>query len=397
MTLRCRGRLLQSGFTLIEAAVILLIVGALSVMAMRLLGVANEGLRARLTRQNLDAVRQALQAYMVRAGRLPCPAIETLGPSATAYGLEAPTPGTCTGTTEIESPTVAFRGVVPWKTLGLTTESAFDAWGRQLTYVVTNTATNLTAATLSGLRGSLYLHSGTPVAAGLPGTGNQINACSTTAGDNRCNAAAAVMLVSFGQNGAGAYNITGVQGPLPVSATELENTDADRNFVLIEPSESFDDVVVPLSPNELLAPLYLQGAVSSPEALFQERARQAVSLVAASLYSSRFYWSGYWIYELPVPSGAVSYPFQSSRFSGCDTSAPTAGSISGAPAQGLDPWGQQFRYARASQYVYEFENCTAPMAIVSLGPDGALNTSDDMVYYSSLAEWRSIFEKSGWN
>lgn len=386
----------KEGFTLIEAAVILLIVGVVSVMAMRLLGVANEGLRARLTRQNVDAVRQALQAYMVRAGRLPCPAIETLTSSDTAYGLEAPTPG-CTGTTAIDSPTVAFRGVVPWKTLGLTTESAFDAWGRQITYVVTNTATSLTAATLSGLRGSLYLHSGTPVAAGLPATGNQINACSTTAGDNNCNAAAAVMLVSFGQNGAGAYNVTGIQGPLPTSATELENTDADRNFVLIEPSESFDDVVVPLSPNELLAPLYLQGAASLPEALFQERARQAVSLIAADQVSSRVYWSGDWYYLMPVPSSTVAYLFDATRFVGCDTTAPGVGTLSGDTALALDPWGQEFRYARASLTVYEDETCTAPMAIVSVGPDGVLNTSDDKIYYSSLAEWKSIFEKSGWN
>lgn len=386
----------RGGFTLIEAAVILLIVGVVSVMAMRLLGVANDGLRARLTRQNVDAIRQALQAYMVRAGRLPCPAIETLTPSDAAYGLEAPAPGTCTGTTAIDSPTVAFRGVVPWKTLGLTTESAFDAWGRQLTYVVTNTATGLTAATLPGLRGTLYLHSGAPVAAGLPATGNQINACSTTAGDNRCNAAATVMLVSFGQNGAGAYNVTGIRGPLPTSATELENTDTDRNFVLIEPSESFDDVVVPFSPKELLAPLHLQGAVSSPEALFQERARQAVTLVAANQVSSRSYWSGKWHYPMPAPSSTVGYSLDATRFVGCDTTAPGVGTLSGDAALARDPWGQEFRYARASSTVYQSENCTAPMAIVSLGPDGALGSSDDLVYYSSLAEWKSIFEKTGW-
>ena len=154
--------------------------------------------------------------------------------------------------------------------------------------------------------------------------------------------------------------------------------------------------MVPFSPNELLAPLYLQGAVSLPEAVFQERARDAVSLVAASLVSSRVFWSGYWFYVLPVPSGAVSYPFVASRFIDCDTNAPTVGTLSGAPALALDPWGQEFRYARASLTVYEDENCTVPMAIVSVGPDGVLNTSDDMIYYSSLAEWKSIFEKTGW-
>jgi prepilin-type N-terminal cleavage/methylation domain-containing protein len=397
------GRAGKGGFTLVEIAVVLLIVGLVSVFGLRLLSSTNEGLRARLTRQNMDAIKAGLQAYMVRAGRLPCPAVETNTPSDSTYGIEAtPTAGACPGTTVLDS--VASRGVVPWKTLGMTTETAFDGWGRQITYAITDTAANLTTATLSGLRGSLTLHTAAPISLGLPATGNQINACSTTANDNVCNAAASVMLVSYGQNSFGAYNVTGVRSPLPTSAAEVENTDADRNFVLAEPSSNFDDIVVPLSPNDLLGPLYVQGMVRSPEALFNERARQVVSLVAADQVQFRSGSSGSWNYPLPQSGPFTAYAFDGSKFdSNCDNDPPASvGTFSTAAGAGgdaltvLDPWGRTFRYARASNAITAAESCNVPMAIVSLGPDGVLGTSDDMIYYSSLAEWKSIFEKSGW-
>ncbi|HET7728788.1 MAG TPA: type II secretion system protein [Usitatibacter sp.] len=398
MTHRYRRPTAQAAFTLIEIAVVLLIVGFITVAGVRLLSSTNEGLRARLTRQNMDAVKAALQAYMVRAGRLPCPAVETNTPGDATYGLEAPTPGTCTGTTGLDG--VAFRGVVPWKTLGMTTETAFDGWGRQLTYAVTSTATNLTTATLSGLQGSLTLHTTAPVALGLPATGNQINACSTTANDNVCNAAAAVMLVSFGPNSFGAYNVTGVRSPLPTSASEVENTDADRNFVLAEPSANFDDIVVPMSPGELLAPLYLQGMARSPQALVIERARQVISMVAAEAVGGRAGGPGTYSYALPLTFPINFYAFDATKFNAtCDNNPPAVVGTFAAgtdPAQVLDPWGRVFRFARASTTINSGESCPTPMAFVSLGPDGVLGTADDVIYYSSLAEWKAIFEKAGW-
>lgn len=404
MTLRYRRRRPQSGFTLIEIAVVLLIVTFLMVGGVRLLSSTQEGLRARLTRQNMDAVKAALQAYMVRAGRLPCPAVETSTTTDATYGTEAPTPGTCTGTTVLDA--VGFRGVVPWKTLGMTTETAFDGWGRQLTYAVTNTATNTPTATttLSGLRSSLTLHSAAPVSLGLPPTGNQVNACSTTANDNVCNGAAAVMLVSHGQNSLGAYNVTGVRSPLPTSASEVENTDADRNFVLAEPSSDFDDIVMPMSPSELLAPLLLQGMVRSPQALMIERARQSISLIAAEAVSTRTNSSPNITYSLPSSLSFTTYAFDVARFdTTCDYRPPplpgpqpTVRTMTGDAAQVTDPWGQVFRFARASDTITSGESCPTPMVIISIGPDGALGTPDDMVYYSSLVEWKSIFEKAGW-
>lgn len=386
------------GFTLIEIAVVLLIVGLVTVYGAKLIGALTEGSRARVTRQNMESIKLALQAFVARSGRLPCPAIETLDPTNPTYGLEAPAPPACTGTQAIGTPTVAWRGVVPWKTLGLTGESAFDAWGNQVTYVVTNTTTGLNSATVSGMRGSIYVHSTAPVLAGLPGTGNQINACSTTADDNVCNAAAAVLLVSHGKAGAGAFTSTGARVPLPTSAQELENTDTTRSYVLAEPSDGFDDIVTPHSPNDLLGPLFVQGVVRPPQALLLERARQVVTLIAADQVQFRTGAAGTWSYPLPAQGASVAYALDATKFGvNCDVVAPnTLGQLTGDALQIRDPWGNQFRYSLASATVTGAESCPNPAAIVSLGPDGAVGGGDDFVYYASLAEWKDVFSRSGW-
>ena len=90
-------------------------------------------------------------------------------------------------------------------------------------------------------------------------------------------------------------------------------------------------------------------------------------------------------------------PFDATKFdAACDVTPVTVGALTGDPLQIRDPWGNQFRYARASNTVTGAESCPTPAAIVSLGPDGALGTGDDYVYYASLAEWKDIFSKSGW-
>ena len=388
------------GFTLIEIAVVLLIVGLVTVVGARLVASVAEGTRARLTRQNADAVKLALQAYVARAGRLPCPAIEALPPANAVYGVEAPTPGTCTGTQGLEATPVAFRGVVPWKTLGMTTDNAFDGWGNQFTYAVSSMATNLNASTLSGMRGTIYIHSTAPVAAGLPATGNQINACSTTVDDNSCNAAAVVLLLSHGKRGAGGYTVNGTQVPLPTSAEELENTDNSRSFVLAEPSDNFDDLLHPYSPNDILGPLFVQGVVRPPEALVVERARSAVSLLAAYSASTRSGSSPFLVYSLALPPGAVTltaYVFDATKFAGCDNNPPgVLSSVTSPLTQVLDPWGNPYRYSQANTGVASSTTCATPGVFVSLGPDGVVGTADDIVYYAPLAEWKDIFSRSGW-
>lgn len=266
------------GFTLLEMAVVLVIVtliagaGLSMVSALR----TNQGVSTARTKQ--EAFKSALITFISRNQRLPCPAIETLAPGAVGYGVENGGPGAC-GATAIAGGAVQ-RGVLPWVSLGLSDADALDGWNNRFSYFVVQVATaNPTpAAPLSGMRGGIAVHSGTPVALGLPATGNQINACSTTPGDNGCNIAAVALIVSYGDNGSGAFTANGKQLPPPIATAvlELENTDtADASFVQTGYSTNeanpFDDILLAMAPADLLGPLERNGSLQSARSITNER------------------------------------------------------------------------------------------------------------------------------
>jgi type II secretory pathway pseudopilin PulG len=394
--------------------VVLVIAGLLVAAGVGMSVALIDNTRTRTTLKNQEAVKVALQGFIARNGRLPCPAVASHPPTDNRYGLEAPTPGTCTGTVDLAGGTFgayvvdpAQRGVVPWKALGLTLDGASDGWGSQFTYVVTTTATNKTPDTVAGMRGSIYVHSDASVLPGLPGTGNQLNACSTTAHDNACNKAAAALLISHGRNTLGAFLPSGIQVPRPDSVAapdEFENTNADRFFVNARAGANFDDLLLPLAPGDLLAPLAAQGVLRSERAVLQERARQVVTLLIAGTIATRTGSSGSYTYTVQAPGSTAAYSTDSTKFTAsCDSTAPLAGTLSGAAAQVLDPWGRPFRLARAENTIDSGELCPTPVAIISLGPNGVANGdprivagSDDFVYYSPLAEWKNILERANW-
>lgn len=98
------------GFTLVEIAVVLAIVGILLGGLVVGLGQVSETQKVKDTRAGLALVQEALLAYATVNGRLPCP-------DTNADGLEN---AGCSGATV---------GTVPWATLGLSQRDAGDAWG----------------------------------------------------------------------------------------------------------------------------------------------------------------------------------------------------------------------------------------------------------------------------
>ncbi|MGH8626664.1 MAG: type II secretion system protein [Gammaproteobacteria bacterium] len=265
------------GFTLLEMAIVLLIVALVAGAGLSLATAlrTNQGISSTRTKQ--EAIKEALITFIARNQRLPCPATETLAPGAVGYGVESGGPSAC-GATAVAGG--VQRGVVPWISLGLPDADALDGWNNRFSYFVLQAATaNPTpAAPLSGMRGGIALHSGTPLALGLPATGNQINACSTTAGDNGCNIAAVVLILSHGRNGSSAFTQNGVQLPPPVATAvlELANTDtADASFVQTQYSDNtanpFDDMLLAMTPADLLGPLERNGSFQSAPSITNER------------------------------------------------------------------------------------------------------------------------------
>lgn len=394
------------GFTLIEIAIVLFIVALVGIGATSAAIGFIKAKREKITTQNGEAIKVALQNFVARNGRLPCPANPINVPTDATFGIEAPTAGTCTGATAIGtgSPSLGVLGTVPWKSIGLSSENAADGWYNQFDYAVTRFATQTNFAIVGGMRGVLTLHTDTPVANGLPATGNQLNACSTTAGDNSCNLLSSAVVISHGANGFGARDWNGLSLDAPTSALELENTNTNMAFVRAERSEvlatMFDDVILALTPADVLAPLLAQGFIKYEVVVLAEKFGELTASLAAYAVENRTGAPGTWSYPLSGVSGAFAYSLDATKFDGnCDSDPPT--SVGNPTAVDMllikDPWGNSFRYQRATNTVTAPESCPSYAVFVSAGPDGSFGTTgDNSVYYATRGEMNSIIALSGW-
>jgi prepilin-type N-terminal cleavage/methylation domain-containing protein len=129
----------QGAFTLIELAVVLLIIGLLLGSLMYTLSAQTDQRTREQTQRTLEQAREAVLGYAVANGRLPCPA------SATSLGVESDSPagsGDCTN---------YYDGFLPAVTLGFQPVDAqgfaVDAWSNRIRYAV---ARNLNAGTCVG-------------------------------------------------------------------------------------------------------------------------------------------------------------------------------------------------------------------------------------------------------
>lgn len=195
----------QTGFSLVEMAIVLAIVALLLGSLLPTISGQIEQQRRNETRKYMDEVRDALLGYAIANKHLPCP--DTNGD----------------GTAEATCTTVAQQvGTLPYKDLGVIDK---DAYGSVLVYAVTKEfADSTTLFTLS-----------------TAGAANTMRVCTTAACTAYLTNNAVAVIVSRGANWANTP-----------SADEAENTDGDTDFVSHDFVQSgFDDLVVWLSPNIL--------------------------------------------------------------------------------------------------------------------------------------------------
>jgi len=246
------------GFSLVEIAIVLLIIGLAFGMIVGVTGSLREGQQRSTVRTQLDTIDTALANFVALYKRLPCPANGTVASGAAGAGQETlspgpppaalPAKGTC-------NPNNQVNGVVPWLALGLTEADATDPWGGRISYRVDPTlaagtpfpqlmdmsncdpastgavngsggcitpASNCTASNGCTSPTAFLINKGLDVWDGVNGvTGWNVRQNNRSIGSG-----AAYVLISHGPSGRRAYNGGGVLQP---GSIVVATNDEDRN------------------------------------------------------------------------------------------------------------------------------------------------------------------------
>lgn len=147
MTYTYRSR--QSGFTLIELAVVLALIALIINGGLAYTAALREEQRRELTLGRLENITQALEAFVEENGYIPCPADPTLTFADTNFGfgvwsLSSEDPRV--DVTECNSGNVVdfaggsgqniLYGAVPVYSLNIPPDNIYDGWNRRFTYIV---------------------------------------------------------------------------------------------------------------------------------------------------------------------------------------------------------------------------------------------------------------------
>ncbi len=224
----------QSGFSLIELSVVLVIVALVSAGGIAILRGSISQRQQEETVAKLAKIEEILLYYRRAFNRLPCPGDITLAPTAGNFGIEAANPGTCTGGTPVANfgpaATHVIAGMLPVKTLQLDDEYAFDGWGRRFMYVIDRRFTDVEAFN------NIVVSDQTTGAVVINDTNDDLR---TDHG--------VYVVTSFGENGHGGYPRAGSTSRRDADSTnvhELENCDCNANAV----SGTFDQEFVQRAP-----------------------------------------------------------------------------------------------------------------------------------------------------
>lgn len=266
-------RSLSRGFTLIEIAIVAVVIGLVLSMGLSALNPIRQQQKIAETIEKLRRIEDALKVYAIDYGCMPCPADGALAStSVNDHGRSLANGATyddCVVTAAQTCSVTAADQVVPWINLGLAEELVTDGWGNRIAY-------HLSATGNPGVEDRRVGWSDeTPCAdaASLPSYEGGMCRASTTyptgtftveeADGNDITAAGVFVLISFGPDGLGARAaITGTQRSA-ATGTQAGNTDGTSPFVQddridVAGTSYFDDIV-----RWSTAPVFIQGCGSS--------------------------------------------------------------------------------------------------------------------------------------
>ena len=241
-----------AGFSLVEMAMVLLIVGLLLAGLVPTISSQIEQRHRSETQKALDETKEALVGFAIASARLPCPA------SSTSNGQESfctSATGACVATTTVQSHGKCsnyYNGFVPVASLGITPvdEQGYmrDSWNNRIRYAVASNTVNAIDNALTSANGIKNATMSEIADADLlyicaSSVGINVSDCGTAL---KLSSKAPALAYSTGKNGAtGGASGDELANPNPNSSNN------DKVFVSHDQTSSFDDTVIWLSPNIL--------------------------------------------------------------------------------------------------------------------------------------------------
>lgn len=410
----------SAGFSLVELAIVVLIVSILLTMGLAAFSVQVDTAALSATQKRQEAIKDALIAYLRTNRRLPCPETTGLAGGGTSpTGRENRTNGS---PPDPSFPCSSYVGTLPWLDLGLPKDTALDGYGNFLTYFVSSAASD-SDPDWTRTANLVAVPSVTGFSVGSPGRFAITHNGQTTGVDASLYplpALTAVVLVSHGKNGFGAITEKGTRNADSADASELANQPPTATTTapawtpqvtspidyaslgmrspavtstLVTGSTTaggtFDDVVLALRPDDLIGPIIKDGAMKSAQAQLSEQFSKIKTAFASYAFTNGIYGTSACTTLAPPPYCRVLPP------------SPLVIGTAGLTVTDItDPWGITIRYtpfiATTPSAGVGLTNSTLGNAftLASDGPDRTQSTPDDTSVTVSAIELRQMIGTS---
>lgn len=361
------------GFSLVELAVVLLIIGLLMSAGVKFLTVQAESSAYSATKVKQSTLKAALVSYFRKYHRLPCPDNKPNGGNTGSFSTTTPPDGienrNGTNTTPDTSlACVSNFGVIPYQTLNLSREAALDGWENMMSYRVYYPSSGLTNDWTKTSSFAADNVGAISVLDRYPATSTTTTTLTSTA---------VIVIISHGKNGLGAFTTDGTQNVLPDSTfDEYFNTIGSSSHFKREISldtsnttyGTYDDLLTFLSADDLLSELVQDGSITPPTV------------------------------ELKIDMENISTKVLGSVLSNNNCTTPT--SLANAGVTGdilIDPWGTPYVYTEGLSEIQSdgdakdnagnnvTESTYTAYSITSAGPDRDISTTADNIAQNHTA------------
>lgn len=276
----------QKGFTLVELAVVVFLIGILASLGISALNAQMASASISSTKKKQDTIKDALIAYLGRNKRLPCPAITNAG----AEARDGATPSRCVGN----------FGILPYAELGLPKSAAIDGYENFFSYAVSPRWT-LTYSTLAPVANGTFTNVAIDAFnTGIPGVITVNDKVAGVIVIPPISATAAALVISHGKNGLGAFTSKGTQNVsapaigtdefpnIPVAAWTLPVAPMffQREYHDVADATYFDDIVLVLNPADLTTPLTKDGSFKSADSQWADQLANIKNSVIGFMFSN---------------------------------------------------------------------------------------------------------------